>query len=271
MTASLDAIKDAAERGLTREEAAAEAGVSYTTIHNYSRKYGIRFNKRFRGRGADERAQEMASLFRAGYTMNAIGEQYGITRERVRQIITRNFGMTAEHGGRSVGAADRAERRAAKLNAQSIAKRGCTLEQYHQLRDMVKPTRAYSSQRSNAHKRGIEWKFNLWTWWQVWQASGKWDQRGRGQGYVMCRINDEGPYAPGNVFIALAAENSSSRKGKTSGLPMGVSRKARGAYIAFAANRSINGKKHYIGSFKTPELAYAAYLAAAPKSESEAA
>jgi hypothetical protein len=52
-------------------------------------------------------------------------------------------------------------------------------------------------------------------WCSIWRASGKWEQRGsrRGQ-YVMCRTNDEGPYAPWNVRIDTGANNSREVKRK---------------------------------------------------------
>lgn len=54
--------------------------------------------------------------------------------------------------------------------------------------------------------------FTFDTWWQVWNESGKWDERGaRGGAYVMCRIGDEGPYSPGNVYIGLHEANTAER------------------------------------------------------------
>lgn len=46
-------------------------------------------------------------------------------------------------------------------------------------------------------------------WWQWWMETGKWQDRGRGYGYCMARILDEGPYAPDNVYLATGQENSS--------------------------------------------------------------
>jgi hypothetical protein len=71
------------------------------------------------------------------------------------------------------------------------------------------PKGKYIRQRANAHRREIPWDFTFETWWEVWKASGKWDQRGVGRnGYVMSRINDEGPYCPENVEIKSMSENS---------------------------------------------------------------
>lgn len=45
-------------------------------------------------------------------------------------------------------------------------------------------------------------------WWAIWQASGKFAQRGRRKGdYVMSRVNDVGHYELGNVFIQTHSKN----------------------------------------------------------------
>jgi hypothetical protein len=149
----------------------------------------------------------MAELYRSGVTLNDIGLQYGITRERVRQIITKYHGLRAKHGGAHKAAKKNRIAFNAKRDAHSIARWGCPYSQYVMLRDLQKPTRAYAAQRRNSIRRGIEWKLTLWQWWCVWQDSGFWEQRGRGNGYQMCRIGDQGPYSVGNVYIATGAQN----------------------------------------------------------------
>ena len=67
----------------------------------------------------------------------------------------------------------------------------------------------YSRQHWNACRRDIGWLFTFDTWWDVWEKSGKWDQRGTGTDkYMMCRIDDSGPYAPDNVTIKTSSENA---------------------------------------------------------------
>lgn len=121
---------------------------------------------------------------------------------------------------------------------------------------------AFNSQRRNARKRKIGWHLTLLEWWTIWQQSGKWEERGRGSGYVMCRYGDLGPYALGNVFIGGARENTSEGTRKNKDLPMGVSFRTRGNWQAYEASISIAGKKCRLGSFKTPTEAHAAYLMA---------
>jgi hypothetical protein len=71
------------------------------------------------------------------------------------------------------------------------------------------PRGKYTRQRCNALRRGLQWKMTFEEWWQIWQDSGKWEQRGQASDqYCMARINDEGPYSAGNVAIITMAENS---------------------------------------------------------------
>jgi hypothetical protein len=79
------------------------------------------------------------------------------------------------------------------------------------------PTTIYLRQKSNAIKqRGIDFTLTFQEWYDVWQASGKWEERGKKKGqYVMSRTGDTGPYALGNVFIQLHSKNvSDAQKGK---------------------------------------------------------
>lgn len=222
-----------------------------------------------------ERAAIMATLYKDGKTLQEIGDAFGITRERVRQLIS-GIGVSALDGGQAVTAERARKRRESNRNQRYLRKYGCSLEQYKEVAEYGlrlrletgsqyrDPRRAFCMQRRNAHDRGIGWEFNFYQWWSVWKESGKWGERGRGTGYVMCRIGDEGPYAPGNVFIATARENNSQTKNKKSGLPMGVHRFQKGAYVTFKAKKSVGGRAYNIGSFKTPELAHAAYLSFSP-------
>jgi hypothetical protein len=68
----------------------------------------------------------------------------------------------------------------------------------------------YVQQRCVARTRKIDWLFTFETWWQMWQDSGKWAERGRKLGqYCMARKGDVGPYSPDNVEIVTNSKNSS--------------------------------------------------------------
>ena len=66
----------------------------------------------------------------------------------------------------------------------------------------------YSVHKAGAKARQIDFLLTFDEWWDIWQKSGHWDERGRRTGeYVMSRIGDIGPYAIGNVFIQLSSQN----------------------------------------------------------------
>lgn len=202
----IEALTQFAASGFTMAETANEAGMSYGAIAMYSRRYGIKFLRPAES-GPSERSERMASLYKSGQTLEQIGAEYGVTRERVRQIIKKHHGLTAKHGGASKTTKEKRKKFYADRDARSMKKWGCPWSQYVILRDMGSPTAAYSRQRVNAAHRGIEWDLTLWQWWTIWQESGHWDERGRGRAYQMCRIRDSGPYSVGNVYIATGVEN----------------------------------------------------------------
>jgi DNA-binding CsgD family transcriptional regulator len=215
---NLPAVKECAARGMTRAETAEELGLSIYTVGKYGREHAIAF-RHASAMVVDPRADDMASMYRSGRTLEEIGKLYGITRERVRQIITKRHGLRADDGGAHAKAKITSARAKALKDAKYLAKYGCTFDQW---REMVAigaqmradgrgryqaPTYAYVSQRTNARRRGIGWELSLLEWWQIWDASGKWGLRGRGRGYMMCRFGDVGPYALGNVYIATGVHN----------------------------------------------------------------
>jgi hypothetical protein len=213
----------------------------------------------------------------------------------VRQCISKFAGLTSNDGGQAVKA-ERARRRyLAARDERYKARCGCTYEQWKAI--PARARLAYNMQRRNARERGIGWHITLWDWWAFWQRSGKWHLRGRGRGYMMCRVADAGGYEPGNIYIATGVHNGTiqpnnpyrighprhaevmaamvaklrarraDRRGgwkpKYSHLPVGVTvHKGSGRYVAQICT---NGKNKYLGSFKTPEEARAAYVAAIPE------
>lgn len=292
-------LTELAALGLSQKQVAAILRLAAPTISQMAKKMGVKFEHGLKRKEPDCRAAEMADLYRAGRTLQQIGTQYGLTRERVRQLMAKYHGVTARDGGKSVQLKRAAEIRQRKRDQKAWAKHGCSYGEYRALTEMKKPTRAYASQKRNAAVRGIPWEMNLWQWWTIWQQSGKWDERGRrGDAYVMCRKDDQGPYSPENVYIATLRHNSSvqpnnpyrkdhpdhaklvpiisarlrkaltgkdgvrgkpSHKKRDKDLPCGVSRSPSGK---FRANAWADGRNNYLGMFKTPEDAHAAYLMA---------
>jgi hypothetical protein len=68
---------------------------------------------------------------------------------------------------------------------------------------------AFASCKSDATRRGVEWRLTFDEWLSIWQASGHLHERGQGAGkYCMARHGDIGPYATDNVKIITHSENS---------------------------------------------------------------
>jgi hypothetical protein len=68
---------------------------------------------------------------------------------------------------------------------------------------------AFTMQKCIARKRGIAWQLTFDEWWDIWQQSGHWNDRGRKLNqYCMSRYGDVGPYSTTNVFIQTHIQNS---------------------------------------------------------------
>ncbi len=64
------------------------------------------------------RNRQIARLFRSGETMESIGNRHGLTRERVRQILKIQFGLSRNDGGKKV-ALEKRRRHEAALEARA--------------------------------------------------------------------------------------------------------------------------------------------------------
>ncbi len=160
------------------------------------------------------RAEKMATKYRIGATLREIGDYYGITRERVRQIMTGELGITWKDGGVHHRMKARREAAKARKDQQYIRKYGMTFAQYKKINPdssdyYGSPIGKHRRQLQNARNRDIEWNLTFAEWWEIWQQSGKWQERGRGRGYVMSRYEDKGAYVVGNVRIIPGPENNS--------------------------------------------------------------
>lgn len=145
------------------------------------------------------------SMYTAGMTMQEIGNEFGISRARVDQILKK---MGLQKGLRAQEKVAIEEKNQREKELRHIEIYGMPMEEFKKWRKQGAHL-AYCNQRSSAKDRGIEWKMNFHQWLSIWLASGKLELRGKGIGkYVMSRKNDVGAYEPTNVFINLSTENS---------------------------------------------------------------
>lgn len=68
------------------------------------------------------------------------------------------------------------------------------------------PKGRYSDHKKRARSRGIPFLLTFSEWWNIWESSGKWEERGT-HGYVMCRTGDLGAYEVGNVRVDTFLNN----------------------------------------------------------------
>lgn len=198
--------RDMFENGASMTEIAKTFGVTRPAVRYWLQQTEKKLTKKI----ADH--AEIVAAYADGHTMAEIGAAIGLTGERIRQILK-------EHG---VAAARRVVQPKRKDEAIRLRKEarvarvwGLTLAEYNALKakygangEATSPITRYTQQRRNAKARKIAWKLTFADWWLIWQASGKWNRRGRGNGYCMARHGDVGPYAIGNVEIIPARENS---------------------------------------------------------------
>lgn len=210
--ANLAPVITAYERGDSCRVIAGRYGVNHNTVRTWLLSAGVQprragWKVRYPNKGVrdTERASEIARLYRDGQTLQAIGDRFGITRERVRQLL-RKLQIEQEEGGSCLRGKRRQYQTQLRRKALYLRRFGMSREQYEELRE-IGAVRAYREQKRNAAGREIEWHFTLAEWWEVWKSSGKWDERGRGNGYVMARHGDVGPYAPNNVKIIHSVAN----------------------------------------------------------------
>src|SRR5690606_11286921 len=102
-----------------------------------------------------ERNKKMANMYSQGCTLESIGKQFGLTRERVRQILSKK-GVTANDGGAKVRAELRAAQKVARREAESLRKYGLPYDLMCELHEQKLP-RAFDRQRRNAEQRAVGW------------------------------------------------------------------------------------------------------------------
>lgn len=165
----------------------------------------------------------MVEMYKSGKSLEEIGAEYGVSRERVRQILTA-LGVGRMDGGSTMKClakiTDKVEAIRARNERREVYWRGiwgmsladyqAHVAEYGSTVDSTSPMCRYKQQRSNAKKRGIAWNFTFPEWWGVWQESGKWDQRALTKdGYVMARWGDgDAPYSVDTVYICTQSQNA---------------------------------------------------------------
>jgi len=253
--------------GETKESICNRLGIREDRFYSMCYVKGIKVVNEIRVKQLSDRTIAIIEAFKQGKTLEEIGEQYKISRERVRQIL-KIEGITSKQGGAHIRRLDSEKSQTIaikeKKNKKCIATYGCTTDELTRLNDgeisSKKQSKAqkFKKQLNNARLRGVVFNLTFPQWVAVWEESGLYDARGRGKsGYCMARYGNTGAYEIGNVYIASVIENSRdgikvahdnnkkfNRINNRCGKGKGWVRNARGRYEAKFRNK-------YIGSFKT--------------------
>lgn len=147
------------------------------------------------------RAKEMLELSKLGFTMEAIGKQYGISKQRVSQIILRHFPNADRYtrGSAIRKFLDEAKLEEASQTGMPLKGHRTALEQaqFDYLRRL----------KQNVKKKGLifDLPFNMVEWNVVCPMSGApidWFASKLGKSSPACRLFvKESGYVPGNVEI----------------------------------------------------------------------
>lgn len=207
------------EKGLTTQKIAELHDLKPYAIESIIRKAGFKVSNKKRGRPStsenpSDRAIAMASMIKEGSTLEEVGDLYGLTKERVRQII-KPLGVTGKHGQSM-----RAEKNAAKKNQRLEQARNLKAMKYwgvdHKRLMRLKKhnpadVKGYEQQRNNSLRRGVEWRLSIDEWMDMWKRSGKKRWKGRGANkYVLTRKRGRGPFSVENCIVAKQQDSSRS-------------------------------------------------------------
>lgn len=192
---------------------------------------------------------EAIRMHQTGSTLQEIGNLYGVTRERVRQIL-KPYGLVYENSGRHAKVVQREKDKRADFEKQHDERvrkyRGMSAADYDAVRklktaDGTDASTAFMAQRRTQkdHYRR-EWKLTFAEWWKVWEESGHWNERGKGADkYVMWRIDRTGAFEIGNVKIAQFGPMVAQQRREECAAGTGVFKRwnSRREAIATAGNR----------------------------------
>lgn len=145
------------------------------------------------------REERMAFPYRNGRTHAEVGAEFGVTRERVRQILKKQ-GITGADGGAHLRAQ---VRHAAKGPCRSELKYGLPMARIQELRRQGF-TRAYLQKQKHAAAIAVPFELTLEEFVDLWERSGRWSERGRGASrYGLVMFDPKRGITPENVFVGL--------------------------------------------------------------------
>ncbi len=142
---------------------------------------------------------DIVARFLKGETSSELGVEYGLTRQRVIQILSQ-LGVEIAKGGFALKCQQAQQARQVLRQSEINRSYGTSRATVASIPANVR--RAYSSQRRWVSSAGMDWSFNLESWWKVWHESGNFEHRGANQGqFRMRRRDNTQSWGPTTVFI----------------------------------------------------------------------
>lgn len=159
----------------------------------------------------DRRAPNMIKLYKSGKSLGDIAVLYGLSRERVRQIL-RDEGLTRYDGGQYIQTlarqATRKAERTLRLNKRMQSMYGMDYEPLKALQaKFPHHWLSYRRCKLNCKRRKIGFFLTFEQWLNIWRDSDAWDKRERTrEGYCIGRKDIGKPYIIDNVFVVRIGE-----------------------------------------------------------------
>lgn len=166
-------------------------------------------------KGLDQRALDMAYCYQRGEMLGDIGSRYGITRERVRQILVKQGIRGKDGGAYKQGLSRSAIREKAAIQARenySLAIYGMGCKETSDLSAELGSKKtfivnAYRQLRDNSNRQKIPWSLTL----KEFFYATKDKPYGLGN-YVLRRIDQSKGYEPENIIYISHSDNSKLSK-----------------------------------------------------------
>lgn len=150
------------------------------------------------------RDKEIVRRFKSGETYDSIGIDYGICRERIRQILKRN-GIDRTQGGKHLTTKIANNEKRERFLSKFLPAYLCTRAEANKYSAKIKS--AYKNKKRNVNNAGEIFLISLPEFYEIWKSSGKLRKMGRGKGrYIMTRIDKNKLWDAGNVRIMEFSE-----------------------------------------------------------------
>lgn len=151
------------------------------------------------------RESDMIDMYVSGLTYREIGEIYGVSRQRIHQIL-KPFGITWVDGGAHLISQKRLAEYEARLEAKIQDKYQITLSDYREfMANGYKYSwiRAYQNHRNNHKKDGYNLSFK--DWWEFLSSHDNYEDYARG-GYSLVRRTKNLPWSKFNLLFIPHSE-----------------------------------------------------------------